>query len=248
MNIHQIKKIKTMKTKFHVVAIFGLSIFTNILFSQKYFVEASYAIGSISNKKLNGQFVKTKRPENFPLPVPEGFESSISDTWYAIQGKFGMPLKKRLVLGLHTSFTKHQYAFTYASSKKPLETTYFSDHHVEISKISIGTDLSLAWKFLDLSLIFGVAINDQNIRKGMTKSSEHFKILDLKNQKIGSTINTYIGVGLSLKYPINANHTLIGGLQIIRQLPNRIAKDYYQVSYITVALQVGYRYYFPAHN
>jgi hypothetical protein len=237
-----------MKTKFHLVAIFGLSIFTNVLFSQKYFVDASYANGALSSKKLNGQFVKTESPENFPISVPEGLESSVSDTWHAIQGKFGMALKRRLVWGLHTSYTKHQYTFRYATSTKSLETTFFSNHHIEISKLSIGTDLTLAWKYFDLSLIFGVAINGQNFHKGMTKSSEHFKILDLKNQKVGGTINTNIGVGLSLKYPIYANHAIIGGLQIIGQLPNKIVKDYYQVSYITVALQVGYRYYFLAQN
>lgn len=234
-----------MRTIFYLLMIF---IVPNDIFCQKYFVETSYAIGALSSKKLNGQFVKTESPENFPLSVPEGLESSVSDTWHAIQGKFGMALKRRLVLGLHTSYTKHLYAFRYATSTKPFETTYFSDHHVEMSKISIGTDLSLAWKYLDLSLIFGVARNDQNIRKGMTKSSEHFKISELKNQKIGSTINTYIGVGLSLKYPINANHNVIGGLQIIGQHPNKIVKDYYQISYTTVALQVGYRYYFLAQN
>lgn len=234
-----------MRTIFFLLIIF---ILPNVIFGQKYFMETSYAYGTLASKKLNGRFVKTGSPENFPFSTPEGLESSVSDIWHAIQGKFGMVLKRRLVLGLHTSYTKHQYAFRYATSTKSFETTYFSNHHVEISKLSIGTDLSLAWKYFDLSLIFGVAINNQNFREGMTKSAEHFKILDLKNQKIGSTINKYIGVGLSLKYPINANHTIISGLQIIGQLPNKIAKDYYQVSYTTVALQVGYRYYFLAQK
>jgi len=234
-----------MRTICFILLIF---IIPNIILCQKYFVEASYIVGTLSSKKLNGKFTKTERPENFPLAIPESLESSVSDTWQAMQAKFGIKFHKRLVLGLHTSYTKHQFAFRYATSTKSFETTYFSNHHVEISKLSIGTDLSLAWHYFDLSLIAGVAINNQILHNGLTKSSEHFKILDLKNQKIGSTINTYIGAGLSLKYPINANHTIIGGLQIIGQLPNKIVKDYYQVSYISVALQLGYRYYFLAQN
>jgi hypothetical protein len=245
MNTHQISK-KTMKTKIHIVAIFGLSIFTNVLYCQKYFVEGSFAIGALSSKKLNGKFVNVVDLNNFPLDTPEESEQSVSDTWYAIQGKFGLKLHKRLALGLHTSFTKHQFAFRSASYTKANETTYFSDHHVEISKFEIGSDISLAWKYLDLSLIVGVGINDQILIKGMTKSSEHFKILDFKNQTLGATINGFIGLGFYLKYPINEQNNIIGGFEVIEQLSNKVVKDYYQVSYTTVAFQLGIRYYFQS--
>ncbi len=246
MNTHQIRKIKTMKTKIHIVAIFGLSIFTNVLYCQKYFVEGSFAIGALSNKKLNDKFVNLVDLNNFPLETPEKSEKSVPDNWYAIQGKFGLKLHNRLALGFHASYTKHQFAFRSASFTKTNETTYFSDHHVEISKFEIGSDISLVWKYLDLSLIFGVGLNDQNIRKGMTKSSEHFKILDLKNQTLGATINGFIGLGFYLKYPINEQNNIIGGFEVMEQLSNKVVNDYYQVSYTTVALQLGFRYYFQS--
>lgn len=231
-----------MKSKLYNYLLSNAFCLPTTLISQKFKIEASFLIGSLSSEKLNGMRAVVYDKNTLPSVILDIYPTSFKKTFSAFCVKGTRNLFKNLHFGTYVSYTHHKFGFEYTSSRQNQEVIYFANHLLNIQKIGVGIEPIFMLKYIDVGLMYGIEFNTMDFEHGWVKSSEHFKLNDLNSKMLRPTINHAIGINIQFKLPIHKKGELIGGFQLIEHLNNKVTDILYEFTYTSKTFHFGYRF------